>query len=337
MFKISKLHFAVLFFCLLMNCNQALALTCEDKAPQVAYMMIITSKIDKFVDASEKLNNIKLSEIDSYADLSKYLNNAKVIAPFGDEEYAFGPAFGYHDFKSVCQNSEASLNKYFVIKFVGIEYDDFINNRESELYLPKQEAISKIKLGLSNETVLFKFKGYKDALNYVSKAAARIINAKDEIIASIENKAKEQKEEAAKKSKELNELKIKVGLEKERQRELARIEAEKNALLKELQETRNSTSQNRGSSSQSTASNNSARGDGYLKKGGVFCTSEASFDRQVESLARAQNEYSKGCYSIKQNEQAWLKDSRLFSGTCVIELVESRQVIWAFCEDYESN
>jgi hypothetical protein len=341
MLKTSKFSLVTLFLCLSMISDYSLAETCKDRALNFVWNLASSPRLIAYVAKAEKINAVKLSEIDSYMNLAAYLEDANKLASYGDLEQISKNNWDYNDFKSVCsgtfEKSKAELNKFFVLYFVNLEYKEFIRNRNPESYPPRSEAVSKIRLDLSNETVLFKFKGYEDALNYISKAATRILSAKDDIVVNIETKAKEQEEGAAKKSKELNELKIKVELEKERQSELARIEAEKNALLKELQETRNSTSQNQGSSSQSAASNNSTRGDGYLKKGGVFCTSEASFDRQVELLARAQSEYSNGCYSVNQNVQAWLKDSRLFSGTCVIELVESRQVIWTFCEDYESN
>lgn len=80
---------------------------------------------------------------------------------------------------------------------------------------------------------------------------------------------------------------------------------------------------------------NSKSGDGYIKDQGVFCLSEASFDRQVEYLARGHMSYASGCYSTPARQSVWLKDTS-WNGTCILERVSDEREIWTFCEDYES-
>ena len=190
-----KVIYSVVFTYCAITSSTVFAQTCEDRAINIIEGTILRSNsFPQYLEKAEEINSKNLADISSYLELAVLIELAEKLAVFSNEEMIFKRHYDYSDFKSKCpetlEKSIKAINKNFVINFIELEYTNFINKREPKSYLDKYDAISKVNLGLSDETVFFKFKDHHDAIKYISDAVNKIVDNKSQMIKTIEEKEK---------------------------------------------------------------------------------------------------------------------------------------------------
>lgn len=300
---------------------------------------VFSSSIILYVRAAKKLNEIDLTTIETYGELAANLEKANVLITMTKDENPLVRVLESRNFYSECGSLTSKEDAYFVQVFTVKEYSEFINRSNENLFPVESEALSKLRLGVSTVTPLFKFGGYNDAISYIYDAGKRLLDAKESIIASIDKHAKDSDLELEKIKNDVEYLNVKIEEEQARQRKKRELEIKREKAKRELQTVRNQTNstEQMGSKGNSSYRTKGTEGTGLLSKTSWFCVSEVAFKRQRELLGRNRAIFADGCTGTVRDERVWLKDISMFSGTCILELVKNQRDVWALCGSYESD